>query len=124
MLIGTAQAAADLLAPLFASAREERIVALHLDAGRRLLALTLEEPGGAGDVELPVLLILQRALRIGSHAIILAHNHPSGDPEPSEADRMATAALADAARAVGLRLDDHIVFGGSEWVSFRGLGLM
>jgi DNA repair protein RadC len=124
MLIGSDQAAADLLAPLFAAAKEERIAVLHLDAGRRLLALTLEEPGGPGDVELPVLLILQRALRIGAHAIILAHNHPSGDPAPSEADRAATAALADAARAVGLLLDDHIVFGGSEWVSFRGLGIM
>jgi DNA repair protein RadC len=124
MLIGSDQAAADLLAPLFATATEERIAVLHLDAGRRLLALTLEEPGGVDDVELPVLLILQRALRIGAHAIILAHNHPSGDPAPSEADRAATAALADAARSVGLRLDDHIVFGGSGWVSFRGLGMM
>ncbi|HEV2746713.1 MAG TPA: JAB domain-containing protein [Allosphingosinicella sp.] len=124
MLIATAQAAAGLLGPLFASWEGEVVAALHLGGGRRLLAVTVDEAGGRSEVELPVRSILQRALRLGALAIIVAHNHPSGDPDPSEADRAATRTLADAAAKVGIRLHDHLIFGGGEWRSFRALGLL
>jgi DNA repair protein RadC len=124
MIIGTLSQAADVLAPLFSGAKGERVAVVHLGAGQRLIALTLEEAGTQDEVELPIRSILRRALRIGSNAIILAHNHPSGDPNPSSADEAATRALATAAAAADIRLYDHIIFGGGDCRSFRSLGLL
>jgi DNA repair protein RadC len=124
MRIATAHDAAKVLAPFFASAREERVVALHLDAQRRLLALTLEQMGDAEEVTLPVPAILASTLRLGAKALIVAHNHPSGDARPSEADKEATRRLADAARPLGLRLLDHLIFGNGAVQSLAALELL
>ena len=124
MRIGTVSEAAELLVPLFAGQEGERLAVVHLDRERRLIALTVEEPGSEAEVELPIRSILAKALRIGSHAIVVAHNHPSGDPSPSGADEAATRALASAAAGVDLQLYDHLVFAGGDYRSFRGLGLL
>jgi DNA repair protein RadC len=124
MIVGTVPEAAELFAPIFASAGEERVAVLHLDAGRKLLALTLEESGTEDKVELPVGRILGNALRLGSHGIVVAHNHPSGDPSPSLGDEAATRALADAAAGVDVRLYDHLIFAGGKSSSFLALGLL
>jgi DNA repair protein RadC len=120
----TAEDAARILAPMFASAEVERIVVIHLDSEQRLLGMTVEAAGGTEDVELPVAAIAASALRLGAEGIVVAHNHPSGDPEPSDADREATRRLADAVLPIGVRLIDHLVFGGSEIRSFRAMGLV
>lgn len=96
----------------------------HLDARQKLIALTVEEPGQCDAVQLPVRAMLSTALRLGAVSLIVAHNHPSGDPTPSEADRGATRALAAAAGGVGIRIDDHLIFAGAECRSFRALGLL
>ena len=124
MRIATLQDAAPLLAAFFAGAQEERVVALHLDSARRVLGVTLERTGGREDVELPLGAIAASALRMGAAAIILAHNHPSGDPEPSAADKDASRQLADALRPLDIRLLDHIVFAGDDWRSMAALGLL
>jgi DNA repair protein RadC len=124
MIIGTVDQAAALFAPLFAAAEGEVIAVLHLKQDRRLIGLTLEAAGMRDEVELPVTAILSSALRLGARAILVAHNHPSGDPSPSAADEAATRALASAAAAVDVRLHDHLIFAGGEWRSFRSLGLL
>ena len=124
MIIGTVAQAADLFAPLFASDARETVAVIHLDLDRRLLALTLEEPGSEDEAELPIGPIIAKALRIGASAIVVAHNHPSGNPNPSAADEAATRALATAAAGVDIRLHDHIIFGGGDRRSFRSLGLL
>jgi len=124
MKVGTAKAAAELLAPLFEASEQEIVAVAHLDAGQRLLEVSVEEKGAGGEVALPVRAILTRALKLDAHAIIVAHNHPSGDPTPSEADREATRRLAEAAAAVDVRLHDHLIFAGGECRSFRALGLL
>ena len=124
MRITTADEAAALLRPLFEGAEEERVAVLHLGAEREAIGVTLEGSGGAGDVEVPVGAIVRSALRLGAATLIVAHNHPSGDPAPSAEDVAATRQLADAAAAVGLRLVDHLVFAGAEMRSFAGLGLL
>ena len=124
MIVGTAAQAAALLAPIFAFAEEEKVAVLHLGQDRRLLGLTLEGAGGAGDVALPVQAILASALRLGAKSIIVAHNHPSGNPAPSAADEAATRALALAAAGVDIQLHDHLIFAGGECRSFRSLGLL
>jgi DNA repair protein RadC len=61
--------------------------------------------------------VLNAVLRHDGRAFAVAHSHPSGDPEPSLADRRATAALMDAATTVGLRFLDHVVVAGDRWAS-------
>ena len=124
MYIGTAAQAADLLAPIFNSNEHELVVALHLGCDQRLLAVTLEESGSPDKAELPIRAILAKALLMGAEGIVIAHNHPSGNSQPSAADEAATRALADAAAGVGVRLHDHLIFAGGECRSFRELGLI
>ena len=124
MFIGTVPDAAQIFAPLFGRLSEERVVVPHLTRERRMLALTLEELSGEDGVELPVRRILSNALRLGSHGIVVAHNHPSGDPTPSPSDDAATWALASAAAEVEVRLYDHIIFAGEKSSSFLALGLL
>lgn len=73
---------------------------------------------------MPLRHIILDAARHGSAAILLAHNHPSGDPRPSDSDLRATRRLATAAEALDCRLVDHLVFAGAECTSLRGLGYL
>jgi DNA repair protein RadC len=66
---------------------------------------------------LPVRDILNAVLRHDGRAFAVAHNHPSGDPTPSDTDRRATAELAAAAQVVGLRFLDHVIVSGEKWRS-------
>lgn len=120
----TARAAAEMLAPLFADARDERLAVAHLDAGRRLLALDRDVAFGADSVALPVRAIIGAALAREAAGLVIAHNHPSGDPDPSPADIAATRRLAETADRLGIRLHDHLVFAGGACRSFRALGLL
>ena len=105
------------------SAARERLGVAHLDGEARCMGLSSHD-GGAGDVNLPVRDIIRDAARLGSSGVVLAHNHPSGDARPSEADRRATRRLALAAEAIDLAVVDHLVFAGSSCSSFRRLGLL
>lgn len=124
MIVVNARIAADLLEPVFADSAGEKVAVVHLDSSRRVIALAEEAPGGEAEVELPVRAIIATALRLGAAGMILAHNHPSGDPRPSRADIAATRALAAAAGALGIRIHDHFIFAGRDFRSFRALGLL
>ena len=62
---------------------------------------------------------MKRALEINASALILVHNHPSGDPTPSESDITMTHQIQDAAGALGITLHDHLIIGKSQELSFR-----
>jgi DNA repair protein RadC len=68
--------------------------------------------------------VFRQAVRDGAAAVIVCHNHPSGDPEPSRADIELTKTLADAAELLGIRLLDHVVFGDGRYVSLAERNLM
>jgi DNA repair protein RadC len=68
--------------------------------------------------------IIIDAAEHGSAGIVLAHNHPSGDPRPSDSDCRATRRLAAAAEALHCAVLDHLVFAGTECTSFRRMGLL
>ena len=121
--IRNARDAAGLFAPLLQRCSAERLLVAHLDRSGRVLGLS--EAGGAPDyVELPIRAIVRDALAIDAAAIILAHNHPSGDPRPSERDKATTRKLAEVANALGLTLRDHLIFGGQDCRSLRAMGLL
>jgi len=68
--------------------------------------------------------VVRRALALDAMAVIIAHNHPSGDPTPSEADIAMTGKIRDALSAVQITLHDHLIVGKSRETSFRALGLL
>ena len=68
--------------------------------------------------------VVKRALELNASAIILVHNHPSGDPTPSDSDIQMTKQVNDAATALGITLHDHLIVGKSTELSFRGAGYL
>jgi DNA repair protein RadC len=109
-----------------AIAREpvEHVHVLFLDTRNRLIA---DEAQGRGTVNhTPVYPreVVKRALELQATALILAHNHPSGDPTPSEADRLVTSEIVAAARVFGIVVHDHIILGHGRHTSFRRAGLL
>ena len=68
--------------------------------------------------------VVARALELRASAIILVHNHPSGDPTPSPADVAMTREVKAAAAVLSVLLHDHIIVGNGRWVSFREKGLI
>lgn len=99
--------------------RTEQLRVLYLDRRHRLLA---DEQAGRGTVDQAPLYpreVVRRALELHATAIILAHNHPSGDPTPSPEDVEMTAEMARAAAALGIALHDHVIVGNGRWTSLR-----
>jgi len=102
----------------------EQVRVLFLDKKNQLIA---GERMGQGTVDhAPVYPreVVRRALELSASAIILVHNHPSGDPTPSQADIEITRQVAEAARALRLSLHDHLVVGRDGVASFKALGLL
>ena len=122
--IRTAREAADLLAPIFEGAARERLAILFLDSERRLVGRSETQGGDQAAIDLPLRPIIADALRFDASGLILAHNHPSGDPTPSDADITATRRLARVASELGIQVHDHLIFAADDCKSFRALGLI
>jgi DNA repair protein RadC len=101
----------------------ESLWVAHLDNDARCLHLT-RHAGDETGTDFPLRSIIADAANHGTAGIVLAHNHPSGDPTPSDGDRRATRRLACAAEALDCTVVDHLVFGGGDCTSFRQLGLL
>lgn len=123
MEILTARHAANLLGPLLPAGETEGIAIAYLGEGQLVLGIKRSD-GNADAADLPIRQIISEALAFGAAGLVVAHNHPSGDPTPSAADLIATRRLADTAAAVGLRLHDHLIFAQTECRSLRALGLL
>jgi DNA repair protein RadC len=68
--------------------------------------------------------VVRRALELKAAAIILTHNHPSGDPTPSRDDIAMTRQIVEAARTLSISVHDHVIVGNGTWLSFRKEGLL
>jgi DNA repair protein RadC len=97
--------------------RHERVLVLVLDAGNRVDRVVRLTDGSVDRSLLPVREVLNAVLRNDGVAFALAHNHPSGDLEPSQLDLYATKAVAGAAPVVGLRFLDHLIVSDGRWVA-------
>lgn len=102
-----------------AGLRRERVVVLVADGANRLRRTVTVAEGSIDRAPLVVRDVLNAVLRHDGRAFAVAHNHPSGDVEPSEADRRATADLRTAATVVGLRFLGHVVVAGEAWAEVR-----
>lgn len=96
----------------------------YLANDQQLLALRHARTGSVDRLELPFRAILADVLALNPLAVVMAHNHPSGDPTPSRADREVTRMLARVLDPLGVRLVDHLVVAPGGTASFRALGLL
>lgn len=106
-----------------ADPRRENLWVAHIDAQANCLHFSRHQ-GESSGAEFPIGTIIADAALHGSAGIILAHNHPSGDPAPSASDCRATRRLATAAEALDCTIVDHLVFAGDQCSSFRERGLL
>jgi DNA repair protein RadC len=100
----------------------ERFHALYLDRKNRIIADELLSTGTVDHVPVYPREVIKRALMLNASALILIHNHPSGDPTPSEADLSMTKEIQKGCRYLGLTLYDHIIVGAGTELSLRALG--
>lgn len=109
-----------------ALAQEEReqFRVLFLDRKNRLMGDEVQNRGTVDHTPVYPREVLRRALELGASAVILVHNHPSGDPTPSKSDIEMTREVITAARALKISVHDHIIVGREDVVSFKTLGLM
>lgn len=103
--------------------RVEALLVAHIDEHSRCIHLS-RHLGDEASASFPLRTIIADAAELGSAGIVLAHNHPSGDPRPSDSDCRVTRRLVAAAEALDCAILDHLVFAGAECTSFRKLGLL
>ena len=97
---------------------------LFLDKKNILIADEVQQRGTVDHTPVYPREVVKRALELGASAIILAHNHPSGDPTPSKADIDMTNQIVKAAAALNIRVHDHLIIGHAHHSSFKTLGLL
>ena len=124
--IGRVETAADavrLFSPALAGEDRERLLAAHLDADGAVIRVDAQ----AGQHDLLVVRtaeLVREACLCRTRRLLLAHNHPSGDPTPSRADRLTTRHLAGLLQLLDIELVDHLIFARGGVASFRALGLL
>lgn len=96
---------------------------LYLDRKNRLISDVLVSVGTVDHVPVYPREVLKRALLMNATGLILVHNHPSGDPEPSQADITMTKEIWKACQTLGITLHDHIIVGAGSETSLRGRGM-
>ncbi len=122
--ISSAEDVSRLLMHTFKEYEVEHFKTLLLNTKNEVVKTIEVSQGGIDGTEAMPRDVLRQAVRESAAAIIVAHNHPSGDPEPSRADIALTKRLSEAAQIVGISLLDHVVFGDGKHVSLKERGLM
>ncbi len=123
-VLGSWQALLDYLAIDMAHLNYERVRVLYLNTQNRLI---LDHHVGDGSIDEAAIHpreVIRKAFDIGATALILVHNHPSGNPEPSRADIAITNRIAEAGRLLGVTVHDHVIVGRNGHVSLRAKGLV
>ena len=123
-VLGSWQALLDYLAIDMGELKHERVRVLYLDTRNRLIDDHLAAEGSIDEAAIHPREVIRRAFDVGASALILVHNHPSGDPEPSRADIQITNRIAEAGRLLNVTVHDHVIVGRGTHVSLRAKGLI
>ena len=110
--------------PLLGHLSHEEVWVLYLTASHRIIERIRVSHGGVGGAPFDPRIILKRAVELLCPAIVLVHNHPSGDPLPSERDLEHTRRIREAAALFDIRLVDHVIVTTTACYSFAGHGLL
>ena len=117
--------ARDILAPVFVGLDREQCVVMVLDAKHKVIGINVVSVGSLNVSIVHPREVFKPAILLNAAAVILAHNHPSGDPTPSEEDHALTNRLQEAGKCLGIPLLDHLVLGDhGTFMSFADQGLM
>ncbi|WP_408904482.1 RadC family protein [Neoroseomonas alba] len=114
----------DYLTAVMAREKVEQFRVLFLDTKNRLIADEAQARGTVNHTPVYPREVVRRALDLHATALILVHNHPSGDPSPSRADVEMTAEIKKAGEILSIALHDHVIIGRGVWFSFRREGLL
>ncbi len=123
-VLGSWQALLDYLTIDMAHLTVERVRVLYLDTRNRLIMDHHVGDGSIDEAAIHPREVIRRALDIGASALILVHNHPSGNPEPSRADIDITRRIAEAGRLLGVVVHDHVIVGRQGHTSLKAKGLI
>ncbi len=122
--ISSSKDAADIILPLLRDLNHEVFLVLYLNQSAKLIKHEIISSGGMTATVADVRLILKSALLYQANQIIVAHNHPSGNLQPSSTDKDLTRKLKDAAALMDIKLLDHIIIAGNNYFSFGDDGLL
>lgn len=123
-VLGNWQGLLDYLRGDMAFRATECVHVLHLDSKNQLVRNERMSEGSIDQSAIYVREVVKRALDLGSASIILAHNHPSGDPAPSRQDIAITRDIAAALRPLGIAVHDHVIVASGGHASLRSMGLL
>ena len=123
-VLGSWHALIDYCHTAMAHRQTEQFRVLYLDRKNVLIADEAQAQGTVDHVPVYPREVVKRALELNASALILVHNHPSGDPTPSRADISMTREIEQAAAALGIAIHDHIIIGRSTELSFRATGYL
>ena len=107
-----------------ANLKHEEFHVLFLDRKNHLIAAEQQSKGTVDQTQVYVREVVKRALELTASALILVHNHPTGDPEPSKADVLVTKEIRKGCSTVGIDVHDHVIIGKTSHSSFKALGLL
>ena len=123
-VIATWKALLDYCKVALAHQMNERFHVLFLDNNNSLIADEVQQKGTVNHVPLYPREVIKRALELNASAIILVHNHPSGDSTPSPADIEMTEAVCEAGNKLGISVHDHLIISRNGHSSFKSMGLL
>jgi DNA repair protein RadC len=126
-IVNSSKEAFDILATLFPQETiclQEQFVVLYLNRANRVIGSYQLSKGGITDTIADVRIILSVALKTLATGLILAHNHPSGNLKPSEADKQITSKIRQAAKLLDIELLDHIILSSDGYYSFTDEGIL
>ena len=114
----------DYLHAAMADEKREHVRVLYLDKRNHLIADEVQHEGTVDQAGLYPREVVKRALDLGATAMVLVHNHPSGDASPSEEDVTMTRLIAEAVAPLGIHLHDHLIIAKKGYYSFKSEGLL
>ena len=117
-------AAARFMRGLLRDEAREHFLALYLDGGHQVVSFSLVSLGDATSAPVHAREVFQGALLVGACALIVGHNHPSGDVQPSTEDKDVTRKLKQAGELLRVPLLDHVLFSETDYVSFHERGIL
>ena len=123
-VLGSWQALLDYLRADMGALAVERVRVLYLNARNMLIRNEPISEGSVDEAAVYVREVIRRALEYHATAMILVHNHPSGDPQPSQQDIRLTREIIEAARPLSISVHDHVIVGARACASMRSLGLI
>lgn len=124
LLLNSWQRIVDYCRAAMAHEAQEQFRLLFLDRKNQLLGDEVHQRGTIDHAAIYPREVIRRALEVGAGALVLVHNHPSGDPQPSREDIVLTKAIVEACGPLGIVIHDHLIIGHQDVASFKNLGLL